>query len=81
MNFVIDCQILVKKGLNDSRMALLFSWHAKTPPYGAHQNWMVSVKNAKISLFSVRMWGIVVGCIRCGMLVGGEGSVGKQCQV
>ena len=51
MNFVIDCQILVKKGLNDSRMALLFSWHAKTPPYGAHQNWMVLVKIAKISLF------------------------------
>ena len=51
MNFVIDCQILVKKGLNDSRMALLFSWHSKTPPYGAHQNWMVWVKNAKISLF------------------------------
>jgi len=51
MNFIIDGHILVKKGLNDSRMALLFSWHSKTPPYGAHQNWMVSVKNAKISLF------------------------------
>ena len=53
----------------------------KSPPYGACQNWIVLVNNAEISLFLVMVWGKVVGCIGCGMVVEGEGSVDKQCKV
>ena len=48
MKFMIDGQILVKKHINDTKMALLFSQLSKTPPYGANQNLVFLAKKAEI---------------------------------